>query len=358
MRSWRADLLVALPAWAVARVVVAVGFVAAHAIGADDERGELTLDQGLLAWDGDWYHRLAERGYDGAPAEAIRYFPAYPLLGRWSGWVLAGRSDIGLVLVANGAALAATVVLVRLARRELGAEAAGRTAWWFSLFPASFVLVWAYSEAVFVLATAAAMLAARQRHWAIASLAGAAAALTRPTGVLLAGFILLLGWSGRRRSDRVGWITAILAPIAGLAVYLLWAEGTTGSWRAPLDAQRDIRGDFHEPLSRVIRSIGRGVSGDATELLHAGAAVVFIGVVVVVFRDRLPYLVYGLGGVLVGLAASTINSFERYGLGLVPVVLALGAFPAAEHTHRWALAGSATAMAGLTLAALTGQYVP
>jgi len=358
MRGWATDLRDAAPAWVTARIVVAVTFAAAHAIGADDPKGELTLDQGLLSWDGDWYHQIAELGYDGAPEGAIRYFPAFPLVGRWVGWALAGRTDIALVLVANLAALAATVVLVRLARLEFDDDAARRTAWWFSLFPAAFVLTWAYSEALFVLAAALAMLATRTRRWSVAAGAGLVAGLVRPTGVLLSAFIALDGWSRRKRPDRVGWVAATVAPAVGLIGYLVWAELAQDSWRAPVDAQRDVRGGFHEPLTRVLRGLGRGATGDQTELLHALTAVVFVVVVIVVFRGRLAYLVYGLGGIAVGLAASTINSFERYGLGLIPVMLALGALPLTERAHRIGLVGSALGMVGLGVLALTGSYVP
>lgn len=356
--AWGRDLRVALVPWVVGRAVVAVTFAVAHAVGADDETGALTLDQGLLAWDGDWYRAIAESGYDGAPDDAIRYFPGYPIAGRVLGWLLAGRTDIGLVVLANVAALAATAVLVRLARHDLGSDAARRTAWWFSLFPASFVLAWAYSESLFVLLAALAMLATRTRRWWVAAGAGLASALVRPTGVLLSVFVAVDGWSRRRRSDRIGWVTATVAPLVGLAAFLWWAEVAAGSWRSPIDAQRDIRGSFHEPVSRIARGLGRGLGGDQTELLHALAALVFVIVVVVVFRHRPSYLAYGLVGVAVGLAASTINSFERYGLGLVPVVLGLGAFPVSERVHRIGLGASTLGMIGLGTWALTGGYVP
>ncbi|MDH3705365.1 MAG: glycosyltransferase 87 family protein [Acidimicrobiia bacterium] len=358
MGSWGRDLRVAVVPWVVARAVVAATFVVAHALGADDDKGELTLEQGLLAWDGDWYRAIAESGYDGAPDGAIRYFPGYPIAGRVLGWLLAGRSDVALVVLANVAALAATVVLVRLARHDLGADVARRTAWWFSLFPASFVLTWAYSESLFVLAAALTMLGTRTRRWWLAGASGLAAALVRPTGVLLSVFVAVDGWSRRHRRDRLGWLAATTAPFIGLGLFLLWAEAVQGSWRAPVDAQRDIRGSFHEPVTRVLRSVGRGVTGDQTELLHAVAAAVFVTVVVIAFRRRPSYLAYGLVGIVVGLAASTINSFERYGLGLVPVVIGLGALPMSERAFRLSLAASALGMIGLGTVALTGSYVP
>ena len=60
---------------------------------------------------------------------------------------------------------------------EFDDDVARRTAWWFCLFPASFVLTWAYSESLFVLAPAVAMLAVTGRRWLVAAVGGFAASL-------------------------------------------------------------------------------------------------------------------------------------------------------------------------------------
>ena len=103
--------------------------------------GGQPVDDGLLAWDGTWYDVIARNGYLDADDPALRFFPLYPLLGRWLGWI-GDRPDIALVVVANVAALAAGVLLHRLTLEETGdAAAAQRSARLLALFPSAFVLV-------------------------------------------------------------------------------------------------------------------------------------------------------------------------------------------------------------------------
>ncbi len=353
-----------LAAFVGTRVVVAAGYLFAKI--ANDDPEPLTLDQGLLAWDGSWYEWIASLGFDGAPEGAIRFFPLYPLLGRWLG---GSREDIALVVITNACALLAGGLLFHLARRELDDEAAHRAVWWMALFPAAFVLVFAYSEALFLALTLAAMLLIRQRRWALAAIAAVLASLTRPTGVLLGVFVLFELWADHRDSAEAALryglrqvaakLAALLAPLAGLLVFLVWAQSSQGDWRAPLDAQREIRGSFHEPISRTAIAFWRGIGGDQSEMIHGFAAVGF-GAALVLARRRLPisYLAYGAIGLVIGLSAETINSFERYGLGLVPVLLAIAAVPLGRRAHLAGIALSGSLLLVLTAFALDGTYVP
>ena len=186
-RAWLDDLGVAVVPWLVSRALVGVAYVVARLTADELDARPVPLADGLFAWDGTWYLRIAEEGYTGAPQEALRFFPLYPTGGRLVGYLLLGRSWIALLLLANVGALAAAA-LVRRLTLELGGDevTATRAAWLLLLTPASFVLVWAYSEAVFLVAAAGALLAMRRRAWWWVAGLGMAAALTRPVGVLLA----------------------------------------------------------------------------------------------------------------------------------------------------------------------------
>ena len=77
----------ALPGWITARLVVLVALGLAHLVAqridpALEPLVHRRLHQGLLAWDGDWYLRIADRGYAALPEESLRFFPLYPMLGR------------------------------------------------------------------------------------------------------------------------------------------------------------------------------------------------------------------------------------------------------------------------------------
>ena len=182
------DLLAVLPAWVVARLLVAASMLGARLWIDHVDGGErpIQVGQGLLAWDGAWYRSLVESGYAGVPGEGIRFFPGFVLLGRLSDRLLPGGAEVALVVLANLAALVAMALLLRLVRRVTGDEVlAGRSVWLLACFPPAFVLAWAYAEALFLLLAVGAFLALADRRWWWVGLLAAGAALTRPTGALL-----------------------------------------------------------------------------------------------------------------------------------------------------------------------------
>src|SRR3954467_8169011 len=128
---------IALPAWLLARALVAVAYVTARYLQRhghlDDALARVTVRQGLLAWDGAFYADVAQHGYGALSRPALRFFPLTPLLGRAVGWVGAGPR-VGIVIVANAAALVAGTLLVLLVRSEgLASGVARRSAWLLAL---------------------------------------------------------------------------------------------------------------------------------------------------------------------------------------------------------------------------------
>lgn len=360
------DLRVVLPSWLAARALVAVAF--ALAVGLLDHwvPGGRTnqMQEGLLAWDGTFYRDIASLGYPALPAEALRFFPLYPLLGRALGFLLGGNDSLALVLIANVGALAAAVLMRRLARAELGDDAAAeRAVWLTALFPPAFVLVWAYGEALFLVLSLATFLAARRGRYGWAAAAAFLAALTRPVGILLAAPLAieaLRSWQGSSGGGRATRILAVAAPVAGLGTYLWWVGATFGDPMLPFSVQTDLRGDGMNPLARLVQGLGDLVGverfGDG---LHVPFAIGFVVLLVVVYR-RLPasYGVYATLGVLVALTANNLNSLERYGLATFPLLLALATLTANRRVEWLALAVCGGGLVSMAALAWLGIYVP
>ena len=89
---------------------------------------------------------------------------------------------------------------------------------------------------MFLLAVIGAVLAFKRERWVHACLWGALAGLTRPNGVLLSLTVAALAFSprpkrpqGEGRRVPVGGLAAILAPIAGAAIYWLFLWQFTGN---------------------------------------------------------------------------------------------------------------------------------
>jgi hypothetical protein len=363
---WRADLQVVLPSWLAARVFVALGYVVAVSIVhryAPGGRTTALTDQ-LMAWDGTFYRDIGELGYLHLPHEALRFFPLYPLLGRFLGALFLGHQPLALLVIANVAALVAAVLLRRLVLLEKGDERlAERAVWLTTLFPAAFVLAWAYAEGLALLLVVGAFLAMRTRRWELAAVLGLLAALARPTGVLLAAPLAIEALRGFRAAavtERLARALAVVAPVAGLALYLGWVGRRFGDPLLPFTVQNDLRGDHVDPVSRIVRGIGDLFGperfGDG---LHAPFAVLFVVLVVIALRRwPLSYGVFAGLVVVAALSADNLNSIERYALNAFPLMLALASITDRPRVERLALAVSGGGMVALTALAWMDIYVP
>ena len=84
----RSDLWIALPPWIVARAVVLATLAFVHYLGnqvSDAQPGVHLQVTGLLGWDAAYYRDIAEHGYAGLPADALRFFPLVPAAGSRAG---------------------------------------------------------------------------------------------------------------------------------------------------------------------------------------------------------------------------------------------------------------------------------
>ncbi|MDQ1397710.1 MAG: hypothetical protein QOG64_2969, partial [Acidimicrobiaceae bacterium] len=252
-----AHLRAALAPWLVARAVVLVaaagGRFALHR-GFSPPIKVVRAHTGLMAWDADWYRRVAEHGYAGLPRAALRFFPLYPLLGRILAVPLGGHRDWALIVIANGLALVLGALVHRLALSEgAGAEVAARAAWLVALAPPAFVLVMGYSESLALCLAVGAFLALRDRRWGWAAAIGLAAGLARPVGLLLMVPALVeagRGWRGCRTGERLARLAAVVAPAAGAGLFLLWVWRRFGDAMLPFRVQQveGLRGRTVNPV--------------------------------------------------------------------------------------------------------------
>lgn len=327
----------------------------------------ITLGQGLFAWDAGHYREIAELGYQASPFGNVRFFPLYPLLGRWTGAVLAGHDEIGLLVVASVCALIFGGLLHRIVMRETGDPVlARRSVWLGALLPQMYMLVLGYSEATLMVLSAGVFLSLRAKRWWWAALFGVLAGLTRPTGVLLALPALIEGaraWNEARSRDRLASAAAVLGPVVGLGVFLAWSANVFGDWLEPFRVQeiKGLRGEFVDPASALVNSFRHLVRG---EHLGAGAHVLWAPVVllfVIAAARRLPvsYIAYTVAVVLVALSSENISSFERYSMSAFPVIIG-AAIVTRKPRDLWpaVLALSTAGLLGLSVLVFLGRFVP
>lgn len=227
-RAWRADLRVAAGAFLLSRGIVwAAGLLAIaiwgvnhlHEVGFDPNG--LTRPFGALGnllvapaarYDTWWFLSIADGGY--AHPEQAAFFPLYPALVHGLGAVV-GSPLIAAIALSCVAFVAALAVVHRIVALEAGPDAARWAVWALALFPGALWFSAAYSESLFLLVSAGAVLAARQRRWVVAGLLGALATATRSAGIVLLVPLGLL-WLDAARSAPL--TPRRLASAAGLAL--------------------------------------------------------------------------------------------------------------------------------------------
>ena len=365
--SWRDAFVTALPAWITARVIVLAALGFAHYLADEVRPGRgivaRTVHDGLLAWDASWYTDIARHGYGALSDEALRFFPGFPLLGRVLG--LATGEGAALVVIANLAALVAAVFLYRLVRWERGdAALATRAVWLLSIVPPAFVFVMGYTDALAIVFAIGAFLAARRGHWWWAAGAGVALGVVRPTGFLLAVPMAVEAWRAFDRAggrERLARLAAVVGAPAGVLVYLGWVWATYDDPFLPYSVQTSSRlhGEFANPLTTVWHAVEGGFDGRVGTALHVPWLVVFVLLVVVVFR-RWP-LSYGLFAAVVVASAITsenLDSLERYALLAFPLVLAAADLTASRLVERIVFVLLPAGLFAYATLAFCGLYVP
>jgi hypothetical protein len=361
----RDDLRAVLPSWVVARILVAASWFLARAVAESSVPGGRTLHQlsGLGAWDGGFYRDIAVIGYPDVSRETVRFFPLFPLIGRWLAAPFGLEPGVTLIIVANLAALVAGVVVRRLMLAEGRDPAtAERAVWALNLFPSAFVLVWGYAEGLYVsLAVATFLLARRDRYgWAAALAFGAA--LTRPVGLFLAAPLAieaLRTWRGATNPGRALRAAAVAAPVVATAAYLAYIGRLFGDPLAPMNVQDEYRTPV-DPLTRLVHGFGDLVGPQRfADGLHIPFVLAFLALLVVVAR-RWPasYTVYAALVLLVAISAENLNSVERYALNAFPLLFALADVTGTPRRERLGLAVCGSGLLALSALAWLAVYVP
>jgi hypothetical protein len=241
---------------------------------------------------------------------------------------------------------------------------ASRAAWFIAVFPPAAALVMGYAEALAMALAVGAFLAMRTRRWLVAAVTGYLVGLARPVGVLLSlplAIEALRGWRTTSRSERAQRVVAVVAPVAGLVSYLVWAGARFGDAFEPITYQNrsTLRGGFVDPFTRVVDAASELFDGRAGPAVHVAWAAGFLVLAVVIAR-RLPssYAAYGAATVVVALSAHNLDSLERYAMSAFPLIIGLGMVTAPRDVERGALTVAAAGLVGYSIAVFLGLSVP
>jgi hypothetical protein len=327
-------------------------------------------------WDGQWFLRVAERGYYPGDASAA-FLPAYPSAIHVVAAVVGGDALLAACLVSWGSLAGALVALHALFREQLGEDDSLLALVLLVAFPTAFFFHAAYTESFFLLCTAVAFLAAQRGNFAVAAVAALVATLTRWTGFVLAPALVAEAWaqaavredgrgvssvrvvdllssSGTRALTKIRPLHGIaaLVPVLALPIVLqildraigdpwgfnraqrLWERRITPPWTGLIDGARVLlpgHPPYLEPLSggfpRLSDYPGGFLEAHAYNFVAAiaGLALAFVAV----RRLRASHAVFALAGVILPLMTPSrlqpLQSMPRFLVVLFPLfaVLAL-----------------------------------
>jgi Mannosyltransferase (PIG-V) len=230
--------------------LVAVGF-ATKLWQGERLRFPADLAELFVRWDANWYLAIAEHGYSTQDTAAqpgandYAFSPVYPLLIRAAARVTKLSATWAALIVSNAAFLAALFVVFAYGRRiGLSDRAAVLGVALLAVAPGSFVYSAPYTESVFLLLLASAMLLTLSGRFWPAAAAAALLSAVRPNGFVFAAFPMArLVRLGIRAPSEILARPEALLPIAfapaGLFAFYWFAYLTTGDPFTSLTTQAE-----------------------------------------------------------------------------------------------------------------------
>jgi Gpi18-like mannosyltransferase len=207
----------------------------------------------LLRWDSEWYRIIAAEGYkyngDPGQIQTVVFYPLYPALCRLVSQIL--RIDLvdSMLLVANLAAVAAVILLVKLVRERFEDRTALATVALISFFPSSIFLSAGYTESLALLLMVAFFVAVTRERFVAAAMLAALAVATRSSGIALFPVLLWELWRARPRRFLIEAIPLSIVATSGLWLYIIYLGFAFGHPMAFADGQAA----FHENTTMLAR---------------------------------------------------------------------------------------------------------
>ena len=318
----------------------------------------------LTSWDGLWYLRIIRSGYPRSVQPNVTYdvsdaraafFPSYPMLVRFVDKVLPG-GDTTAALFTNFVLGAIAVLLVGVLARELfGIRVAERSMILMALFPGSFVLSFAYTEALLLALAAGCMWCLLKRQWALAGVLAAIGTATRPNGIALIAACAIASFFAIR--DRREWrslVAPLLAPI-GFIGFMLWIDAHTGERGVWFRVQTEAWGEGTSFGLTAVRRTLKAFTHPLTSPTNTITAVSVVTMVLLLWflnKHRLPSYcnAYVAVVLLLMLLPSTVTARPRFLFTAFPLLIAAAVWFERDKRDWWpyVIGACSAGLVGLT----------
>lgn len=324
----------------------------------------------LSSWDGVWYLRIVRDGYPRHVEPHVTYhvadaraafFPAYPMLVRAVDTILPG-GDTAAALAVNFVLGALAVLLLGvLARRLYGVEIAEKAMVLAAMFPGSFVLSFAYTEALLLVAAMACLWCLMDERWVAAGVCAAVGTATRPNGLALVlacavGSIIAI----RREREWRSLAAPVIAPL-GFVVFQLWLGAHTGEAGVWFRVQSQAWG---EGLSFGWTAVSKTFDAfihpltSPTNIVTAASVLATALLVWFAWHRRLPpvMVAYCVGVLGLMLLPNTVTARPRFLYTALPLFISAAAYLHTVRRDWWPYIIGACSAGLVGLTALYGVY--
>ncbi len=324
----------------------------------------------FTAWDGLWYMDIVRNGYPTSIPPNVTYFvdearaaffPLFPLLGRMFDRVFPGGDSLAVLVMNTILGLVAIVLFALIAEQLYGERVARRTATFAALFPGSFVLTFAYSEALFLALAAACLFMLMNEEWTAAGVFAAFATATRPNGVaLVVACAVAALFAIRERRDWSSLAAVLLAPV-GFITFQVWLGQHTGESGAWFRVQREAWGEGASFGLTAVRNTVEAIwqpMTSPTDTITALSFAATIILLVLAWKAKMPWVLtsYSWAIVALMLAPATVTARPRFLFTAFPLLIGAARWYEDRHERDETIWPSTLAACGAGLAALTGLY--
>ena len=313
--------------------------VAAQAVWArlneEEPVGGLTgLVQVFDSWDGHWYLDVVREGYPHHIMPNVTYFvsdaraaffPLYPRLVHYLDNIIPG-GPVRVALLVNLLFGAAFIYLVGVIAKNLfDVKTSEKAMMIAAFFPGSFVLSWAYSEALLLTLACLCFIALSKKMWWWAGIFAALGTACRPNGVALVAACAVASLIAIKQDrEWKSLIAPILSPIGfvGFMAFLMHHTDENFAWfRVQSQAWKEGTSFGATAVSRTFDFI-LNPTGSPTSVLTAASMFAMVLALIALWKFRLPamYTAYTAVVLVLMLLPATVTARPRFLFTAFPLI--------------------------------------
>ena len=309
-----------------------------------------------VAWDSEYYLGIAVGGYDDPEAGRVQnpatgqmviknysFFPFYPYIMRalvlplnLFGLSPIGTATLAGLIVTLLGTLAGMFALWDLTLHLFDEETAQRAVFYMLIFPSAFFFAQIYTEGLFVGLAFSSLALTKRKQWALASLLGMLAAVTRAHGAalclpLIFAWIMNINWKSKI-STQVNWKWLLqgLFALLPFAAYFIWRISPLGEGWAELQSFYFGRGlmSIQSSVASWYNAFAYARATGQEALIYFSIEVLttitaLLGSIWLIRRDPIVSL-FSLAVVLLSIFSGSAQSMARYMLIAPAMFIMLG----------------------------------